>query len=101
MLQLLELLMPCLRALLTALQLNRQSTAARRITYSEDLDMSSDYEVPLSKGKARKAQVVQRPRRHNSKPARFCEESQPEKESNGNDRPRRKHHNPWYVVLLD
>lgn len=79
----------------------RQSTAARRVTYSEDLDMSSNYEVPLSKAKTRKAHLVKRPRRHNSKPARFCEESEAEEESNGSDRPCRKHHNPWYAVLLE
>ena len=77
----------------------RQSTAARRITYSEDSDMN--YEVPLSKAKARKAHVVQRPRRHNSKPARFCEESEAEEEADGSDRSCRKHHNPWYAVLLE
>lgn len=78
----------------------RQSAANRRIKYSDQLETSSDSEAAPSKVKKQKAKQVQRPRRANSKPARFCEDSESEDDSDADGLPRRKQHNPWYAASV-
>lgn len=83
----------------------RRRAAARHVTYSEQLDLGtdSDSDSGPSRARGRRAKQAcpqQRPRRQNSKPARFCGVSDSDAASDQEGSPRRKHHNPWSALLL-
>lgn len=73
----------------------RRTAANRTGRYTEHLGSSSDSDSPPSKARASRLKGVQRPRRPNSKPARFCEASDSEADLDPDGNPPRKHHNPW------
>ena len=73
----------------------RRSAAYRSNKYTEHLGSSSESDSSPSKARASKPKGVQRTRRPNSKPARFCEASESEDDLDHDGNPPRKHHNPW------
>ena len=77
----------------------RRRAAARQVTYSEQLDLGTDSDSDSGRSKVRRGRpkqgCPQRPRRQNSKPARFCGGTDSDAASDQDGSNGRKHHNPW------